>query len=121
MLVQNSLFVFGGYTQDGHTNDLYRLNMDSMTWETLDAKGSKPINRAYLQAAVVDGALFVFGGYDGTKCVTDFRRLPLVPPPIDMTKIILREKDVRSHVQYAIKCVCHMFGWLCAIDRSTNI
>src|SRR5690348_9809352 len=72
----------GGYTERGHTNELYRLNMHTRVW-TLLPTTNKPLPRAYLQAAVVGDQCSIFGGYDGKTCISDFRciTLPSVPQP----------------------------------------
>jgi N-acetylneuraminic acid mutarotase len=72
----NDFFVFGGYTEQGHTNELYRLNMFTRVW-TLLPTTNKPLARAYLQAAVVNDVCFIFGGYDGKGCISDFRSILL--------------------------------------------
>ena len=72
------VYVFGGYTQQGHTNQLYRLDMSTRVWELLNT-ANKPQPRAYLQSAVIQGNMYIFGGYDGSKCVTDFKVLRVGP------------------------------------------
>ena len=72
----NELFVFGGYTEAGHTNELYRFNMHTRVW-TLVHTVNKPLARAYLQAAVVGDVCSIFGGYDGNSCISDFRCITL--------------------------------------------
>lgn len=75
----NDLFVFGGYTEGGHTNELYRFNMQTRVW-TLMNTVNKPLARAYLQAAVVGDVCSIFGGYDGHSCISDFRCINLPMP-----------------------------------------
>ena len=72
------VYVFGGYTAQGHTDNLYRMDLERRVWEQLQAT-NKPLPRAYLQAAVISGIMYIFGGYDGAKCVTDFKMLRLGP------------------------------------------
>ena len=72
------VYVFGGYTAQGHTDNLYRMDLERRVWEQLQAT-NKPLPRAYLQASVISGIMFIFGGYDGSKCVTDFKMLRLGP------------------------------------------
>lgn len=56
----NELFVFGGYTEKGHTNELYRFSMQTRVWTLLNTT-NKPLARAYLQAAVVGDKCSIFG------------------------------------------------------------
>ena len=72
------VYVFGGYTAQGHTDNLYRMDLERRSWEQLQAT-NKPLPRAYLQAAAISGIMYIFGGYDGAKCVTDFKMLRLGP------------------------------------------
>ena len=93
-LLGKYVYVFGGYTAAGHTNLLYRIDMSTRVWELLNTN-NKPQPRAYLQSAVIQGAMYIFGGYDGTKCVTDFKMLRVAPagqpptapaPPVPYTR-----------------------------------
>jgi len=101
------LYAFAGYTQSGHMNDLYRCHLPSRVWEKIPCD-SKPIARAYLQAALLGGYMFVFGGFDGTHCLADFRRLPLPPPipqvgpEVNMTRI-LSDNDVGKALEQALR------------------
>ena len=79
VLKGNDVLVFGGYTNEGHTNNLYRFNMLTRVW-TLIQTNNKPLARAYLQAAIIDEREFIFGGYNGTNCISDFRSIALPPP-----------------------------------------
>jgi len=76
----NEFFVFGGYTEQGHTNDFYRLNVHTRVW-TLLPTTNKPLARAYLEAAVVQDTCYIFGGYDGKGCISDFRSINLPDSP----------------------------------------
>ena len=97
---QNELYMFGGYTAHGHTNETYRLSFGTMSWERM-AVQNKPVSRAYLQASLVDNTIYLFGGYDGTHCISDFRTLHL-SKPIDVLQCIL-EHDIQHQVAYVMK------------------
>jgi len=115
-VVDDSLWVFGGYTASGHSNDLYRLDLQSWTWHAVTAT-NKPLSRAYLQAAVVGEAMYIFGGYDGQSCVTDFCRLPLnaskpkpkpsLAPPtntvVDVLKVVREQTSLAAQVDFVMK------------------
>lgn len=75
------LYVCQGFTANGHTDDLYRLDLNTWVWERLHAR-NPPVCRAYLQAAIVGDELYIFGGFDGQSCVADFRSLKLPQPNI---------------------------------------
>ncbi len=68
-----------------------------MAWESIPIK-EKPHKRAYLQAAIVGGNLYIFGGYDGSKCLRDFRRICLFP---NLFKIIT-SRPVQEQVRFVM-------------------
>jgi dynein heavy chain len=63
-----SLFVFGGYRKTTRRlNDLYELNLETMTWSVPALEGEAPSPR-YGHSAVLAGALmFVMGGIDSAN------------------------------------------------------
>jgi N-acetylneuraminic acid mutarotase len=40
-VVGKHLFVFGGYTKDGHTNEMYKFDMETRTWESVEARDKR--------------------------------------------------------------------------------
>jgi len=77
------------------------LDMNEFRWEQMNTT-DKPLSRAYLQACLVSGCLYLFGGYDGAKCVTDFRSIQLADEAVNMAKILF-EESVSTQVAYAMK------------------
>ena len=59
-----SLYVFGGqdYTTGQLLNDLHCLDLASLTWRLVDAKGTAPAPRTSHSCAHLAGKLAVFGG-----------------------------------------------------------
>ena len=107
VLAQGSLLLFGGYTATGHAHDLFRLDLATREWCVVDTPGPRPVPRAYLQAAfhAGDGCLYIFGGYDGAKCCSDFRRIQLLQPQVDLFGLL----GVLDATQIAAVAVKH-FG-----------
>lgn len=97
------LYVYGGYRQLGHINDLHRLDLVTFTWEEIHTD-EQPVSRAYLHAAIVEDKMYIFGGYNGTNCISDFRYLQL-PPKEDTVNIprVLQESSVDIAVDYALR------------------
>jgi N-acetylneuraminic acid mutarotase len=67
-----ALFVFGGQTEkkpgtSGVLGDLPVFDLVRMCWEKRDARGKQPRARYWHSAALLDGKLFVFGGYSGSQ------------------------------------------------------
>ncbi|KAK7277946.1 hypothetical protein RJT34_22966 [Clitoria ternatea] len=78
-LVGTSLVIFGG--QDAKRtllNDLHILDLESMTWDEIDAVGVPPSPRSDHAAAVhVDRYLLIFGGGSHATCYNDLHVLDL--------------------------------------------
>lgn len=55
------------------------MEFRTWTWEKIHAS-NLPTRRAYLQIAIVQNQLYIFGGFTGQKCIADFRSLPLPDP-----------------------------------------
>lgn len=58
------LYVFGGSADSTLSNDLHCFDLDTQTWSTIlpAAESVVPSGRLFHAAAVVDDAMFVFGG-----------------------------------------------------------
>jgi len=61
------LFIFGGGSQPEHcvTNALYVLDTSSYTWTSPSVTGEKPLPRDMGTACVMNGNVFLVGGYAG--------------------------------------------------------
>lgn len=81
-----SMFVFGGYTGDIHSNsnltnknDLFEYKFNSGQWvEWKWYSGQTPVPRSAHGAAVFDNKLWIFAGYDGNARLNDMWTIPLV-------------------------------------------
>ena len=78
----SSMFIFGGYTGDIHSNsnltnrnDLWEYKFNTFEWvEWKFSHGSKkPVARSAHGAAVYEGKLYVFAGYDGNARLSGIR------------------------------------------------
>ncbi|CAI8615455.1 unnamed protein product [Vicia faba] len=78
-LVGNTLVIFGG--QDAKRallNDLHILDLETMTWDEIDAVGVPPFPRSDHAAAVhVERYLLIFGGGSHATCYNDLHVLDL--------------------------------------------
>lgn len=68
----SSMFVFGGYTGDIHSNsnlanrnDLWEYRFTAGTWTEWPGRAPRPAPRSAHGAAVHQGKLYIFAGYDG--------------------------------------------------------
>jgi len=62
MVLDNSLYVFGGTTGWQYNSDLHRLDLESFVWDLVDVSGALPDGRYRHEIASVGGEMFVFGG-----------------------------------------------------------
>jgi len=81
-----TLWSFGGYTASGHANDLWSFDIEKREWRVVDTPGARPVSRAYLQGALnaADGCFYITGGFDGKRCISDFRRICVQQPAINL-------------------------------------
>lgn len=80
-----SMFIFGGYTGDIHSNsnltnrnDLWEYKFATGQWSQWFLSGRKPVPRSAHGAAVYDGKLWIFAGYDGNARLNDMWTISLV-------------------------------------------
>lgn len=84
---EGSMYVFGGYTGDIHSNsnltnrnDLWEYKFANGTWSEWKIMSNKklPVARSAHGAAVYDGKLFIFAGYDGNARLNDMWQISLL-------------------------------------------
>ncbi|XP_064461375.1 leucine-zipper-like transcriptional regulator 1 [Ornithodoros turicata] len=82
---EKSMFVFGGYTGDIHSNsnlanknDLFEYNFTTGQWSEWKFEGRMPVPRSAHGAAVYDGKLWIFAGYDGNARLNDMWSVSLL-------------------------------------------
>jgi hypothetical protein len=88
-LLGTRIFLFGGYDGRGRSNDLYLLDTEALKWEHPGQTESTPAGRQRHTACLVHSKkLFVLGGFDGVKWLSDMHVL-------DVSK--LEESEIASH------------------------
>ncbi|XP_070153632.1 leucine-zipper-like transcriptional regulator 1 isoform X1 [Polyergus mexicanus] len=82
----SSMFVFGGYTGDIHSNsnlsnknDLFEYRFQTGQWTEWKFIGLTPVPRSAHGAAVYDNKLWIFAGYDGNARLNDMWTISLLP------------------------------------------
>ncbi|XP_012539725.1 leucine-zipper-like transcriptional regulator 1 isoform X1 [Monomorium pharaonis] len=82
----SSMFVFGGYTGDIHSNsnlsnknDLFEYRFQTAQWIEWRFIGVTPVPRSAHGAAVYDNKLWIFAGYDGNARLNDMWTISLLP------------------------------------------
>ena len=62
-IIRNTLWLFGGKSTSGHHNDIFELNMHSLTWTEIQTNEPSPRARRYCSlTAVTDDQLVLHGG-----------------------------------------------------------
>ena len=79
MAFMDGLYFFGGYQRKrGHYfNDLFYFDLDQKMWSGIETSGESPSPRTDHTAVMFDGAMYVFGGYDGKARYNDLWRCTL--------------------------------------------
>ncbi|XP_041348005.1 leucine-zipper-like transcriptional regulator 1 [Gigantopelta aegis] len=82
---ETSMFVFGGYTGDIHSNcnltnknDLFEYKFNTGQWVEWKFDCRTPVARAAHGTAVYDGKLWIFAGYDGNARLNDMWTISLI-------------------------------------------
>eukprot|EP01132_Coremiostelium_polycephalum_P000610 gene610-758_t len=77
VVYKGSMYIFGGYSgkeQSYLDVSIYKLNLDTMTGETIEGTGEKPAGRSAHIAAVWNDYMYIFGGWDGNDTNNEFYR-----------------------------------------------
>lgn len=69
--VGTRIFVFGGFTEQGYSSDLFVLNTDDMAWERPPVAGVPPSGREGHTATLFRDRLIIFGGFTDGGCLND--------------------------------------------------
>ena len=74
--VNTELFIFGGSTakkagESGLLGDMPVFDLARMSWDTKDVRGKPPKARYMHTAALSEGKLFIYGGSDASKSLSD--------------------------------------------------
>jgi hypothetical protein len=72
-LINNRIFIFGGFQEGGVLNDLYSIDVISWEWKTIQSQGPVPPPRQGMASARVGKKIYITGGcdYRQQQCYTD--------------------------------------------------
>lgn len=75
----DTMLVFGGCDGWNYFNDCYSFNFDSSAWAPVRVTGTAPGARSAPATVVHEqqGAMYVFGGYDGARSLNDLFRFDI--------------------------------------------
>jgi len=90
----SSMFIFGGYTGDIHSNsnltnknDLFEYKFQSAMWVEWKFSGRQPVPRSAHGAAVYDNKMWIYAGYDGNARLNDMWTLMIVQKVFSQLRI----------------------------------
>ncbi|XP_012223747.1 leucine-zipper-like transcriptional regulator 1 isoform X2 [Linepithema humile] len=96
----SSMFVFGGYTGDIHSNsnlsnknDLFEYRFQTGQWTEWKFIGLTPVPRSAHGAAVYDNKLWIFAGYDGNARLNDMWTISLSPGDHKIWEEVVQEGE----------------------------
>jgi hypothetical protein len=75
--IRENIFLFGGLTEKGLSNELWVLDLDTLTWSQVPTFGVLPSARkgATLVASENGRKMYLFGGHDGSATLNDIHVL----------------------------------------------
>ena len=74
VVLDNSLYVFGGYGGSNRLSDMHRFDILNSKWSVVTTSGQTPTARETTGAVVRRNALYMFGGYSGSSWLNDLWR-----------------------------------------------
>lgn len=63
-VIDNKMYIFGGfeYLTDQYSQEVHCLNLDTLEWSIVNARGTAPSHRDFHTAVAVDKKMYIFGG-----------------------------------------------------------
>ena len=87
-LYGNKMYLYGGYSGIQRLADMFAYDFETNHWSEVDSSnGDVPTGRSSLVTQVYENSLYVFGGYDGKRVLSDFYKFRLKPigvPPMGL-------------------------------------
>ncbi|KAI8645795.1 hypothetical protein BD408DRAFT_411091 [Parasitella parasitica] len=77
-----SLYVFGGGDGPNYFNDLYVLNVDTLTWSKPNTDGEAPSPRRAHTTCIWNQKIIIVGGGDGARALADVHMLDVSNPSL---------------------------------------
>lgn len=80
IVVQDGLYIFGGYDGSNRVNDFYKFDFASSCWTVIESADTPSARDRHITVGYLN-SIYIFGGYDGSNRVNDFWNL-ILPNPI---------------------------------------
>lgn len=72
IVVNDALYIFGGYDGSNRVNDFYKFDFKFSQWSRINSTSQAPSARDRHIAVSYQNCIYIFGGYDGCNRVNDF-------------------------------------------------
>mmetsp|Transcript_35701 Transcript_35701/g.83574 ORF Transcript_35701/g.83574 Transcript_35701/m.83574 type:complete len:506 (+) Transcript_35701:364-1881(+) len=72
IMVDDCLYIFGGYDGSNRVNDFYKFSFKAFKWSQETATGASPSARDRHVVVSHGSKIYIFAGYDGNNRVNDF-------------------------------------------------
>ncbi|CAO0795739.1 unnamed protein product [Mucor circinelloides] len=86
-----SLYVFGGGDGPNYFNDLYVLNIDTLTWSKPKTQGEAPSPRRAHTTCIWNQKIIIVGGGDGARALADVHMLDVSDPHLPKWSLLSPE------------------------------
>jgi len=121
----DSMYVWGGYGQNGHPTDLFRYNFleedASKRWTKVETKGAPPCGRSRMKCLVFENRVFIVGGWDRKKLLGDFWELNMETGTWKELKQTGLPKGISQYSVNLYKNVMLTFGGCCDGESSSHV
>ena len=108
VVFHNSLFIFGGHDGSLYRNDLLVFNMETRSWNAnLEVHGEGPSPRDAHAAVVHNNWMYVFGGYDSKRYLSDFHRFHLEECAWNVVRCVGQSPTPRGGVHVPMRVHAH--------------
>ena len=115
------MYIHGGRTQNGCTNDIYKMDTTTMVWSLINTRGTLPPASSSHSATIIGTKMFVFGGVGDQGSVNTIRVFDTETNCWLSTPSAQRLPERRcAHSAFAYKGELYIFGGANNLNRSFN-
>ncbi|KAK8778674.1 hypothetical protein V5799_019986 [Amblyomma americanum] len=100
----DAMYLFGGFHTDRNTNQLYRLDLTTLLWDVVEARGHRPTPCDKMAGWTHRDCLYVFGGFGTTPS-------PGVARPPDFAYVHDMQAPWRGWTNQLVKFDTHTNTW----------
>jgi len=106
----DQLIVLFGSNGRKMNNKIYQLDTDTLEWSRILGRGRVPTPRAYHSAAVLDGTVFTFGGFDGHDYLNDLHKWTIFDPKTNDTGLWVKAEQYGTIPEIRASAATAVYG-----------